>query len=82
LELPAATPHSDLKTLAVASIKTRTGFGNAGDKQSRIMAASLNMSAYAREQERLVMLQKGIRSANMEGSHVKEVSEHMHTNSR
>jgi hypothetical protein len=48
LELPAATPHSDLKTLLIASTRTRIGFGKAGDKQSRTIAASLKMSAYAR----------------------------------
>ena len=46
MELPAATPHNDLKTLPEASRKTLTGFGKAGERQSKIIAASLKMSAF------------------------------------
>ena len=44
-ELPAATPHSALRALLVASIVTRMGLGKAGDKHSSTMAVSLKMSA-------------------------------------
>ena len=45
LELPAATPHSARKTLERLSRMTRGIFGSTGDKQSRIMAQSLKISA-------------------------------------
>ena len=44
-ELPAATPHKALRTPESVRIPIRTGFGNAGDRQSNIMAESLNTSA-------------------------------------
>jgi len=47
-ELPAATPQRARMMLAVLSTMMRSGFGNAGDRQSAIMAASLNMSAARR----------------------------------
>jgi hypothetical protein len=47
-ELPAATPQRARMMLAVLSTMMRNDFGNAGDKQSAIMAASLNMSAARR----------------------------------
>jgi hypothetical protein len=46
--LPAHTPHSDRSTLDRDNIKTLAALGNAGDRQSRIMAESLNMSAARR----------------------------------
>lgn len=45
LELPAATPHNALKTLEKLSKITLGALGNAGDRQSNIMAVSLNTSA-------------------------------------
>lgn len=48
LELPAATPHSALKTLEKLSNNTRGTFGKAGDRQSKIIAESLKMSADSR----------------------------------
>ena len=44
-ELPAATPHNARRMLLELRTSTRMVLGNAGDKQSRIMAASLNTSA-------------------------------------
>jgi hypothetical protein len=48
LELPAATPHKARRTLEKLRITTLTTFGKAGDRQSRIMAASLKISAASR----------------------------------
>lgn len=45
LELPAQTPHRALSTLEKLSRITLGTFGRAGDRQSRIIAVSLNMSA-------------------------------------
>jgi hypothetical protein len=44
-ELPAATPHKLRSTLEQLSKTTLDALGSAGDKQSRIIAESLNMSA-------------------------------------
>lgn len=44
-ELPAATPHRERSTLERLRINILEDFGNAGERQSRIMAASLNISA-------------------------------------
>jgi hypothetical protein len=44
-ELPAATPQSALSMLAELNTMIRVGLAKAGDRQSSIMAASLNMSA-------------------------------------
>jgi hypothetical protein len=43
--LPAATPHNALNMLATLKTTTLTPLGNSGDKQSKMMAASLNTSA-------------------------------------
>jgi len=48
LALPAHTPHSARSTLEQLSTATRSGFGNAGDRQSITMAVSLKMSAARR----------------------------------
>lgn len=48
LALPAHTPQRDLNTLEKDNINTRAAFGNAGDRQSRIMAVSLKTSAARR----------------------------------
>jgi hypothetical protein len=45
LELPAATPHSARSALERLSTMTLIGFGNAGERQSSIMALSLSISA-------------------------------------
>lgn len=44
-ELPAATPHKALRILEKLSRTTLRGLGKAGERQSRIMAASLKTSA-------------------------------------
>jgi len=48
LALPAQTPQSALSTLEKLSTTTRSGFGNAGLRQSMTMAVSLKMSAASR----------------------------------
>jgi hypothetical protein len=48
LELPAATPHSERRTLERLSKTTLADLGKAGDKQSSIIAPSLKMSAASR----------------------------------
>lgn len=48
LALPAHTPHSERRTLENEKTITRNGLGKAGDRQSSIMALSLNMSAARR----------------------------------
>jgi len=45
LELPAATPHRERSTLDRLNNTTLDAFGKAGDRQSNIIAASLNTSA-------------------------------------
>jgi hypothetical protein len=45
LELPAATPHRERSTLDRLNNATLDTFGKAGDRQSKIIAASLNTSA-------------------------------------
>lgn len=47
-ELPAQTPHSDLRQLAKLKTATRSGLGNPGLKQSRIMPESFKISAVRR----------------------------------
>lgn len=46
---PAATPHKARSAADALSRLTRSGFGRAGDRQSRIMAASLRISATRRQ---------------------------------
>jgi hypothetical protein len=48
LELPAATPHRLLSTLERLNNTTLVDLGNAGDKQSKSIAASLKISAASR----------------------------------
>jgi hypothetical protein len=48
LALPAQTPQSALSTLEKLSTTTRSGFGNAGLRQSMTMAVSLKISAARR----------------------------------
>ena len=63
LELPAATPHRALKTLEKLKSSTRIAFGSAGERQSSIMAASLNTSAARR-----YILHSGSSAAGNNGS--------------
>lgn len=44
-ELPAATPQSERRTLERLNKSTLEDFGKAGERQSSIIAASLNISA-------------------------------------
>lgn len=48
LLLPAATPHRDRRTLEKLRSNTRELLGKAGERQSRIIAASLKISASSR----------------------------------
>lgn len=48
LELPAATPQRARKMLEKLRTSTLMGFGNAGERQSSIMAVSLKKSAASR----------------------------------
>jgi hypothetical protein len=45
LELPAHTPHRERRTLENDKMSTLAALGKTGDRQSRIMAVSLKMSA-------------------------------------
>jgi len=47
-ELPAATPHNARRILEKLKITTLIGLGKAGERQSRIIAVSLKMSAAKR----------------------------------
>lgn len=48
LELPAATPQSERRTLERLNKATLDALGSAGERQSKSIAASLNMSAARR----------------------------------